>query len=278
MSFSSGHKRSIQRVPVFLPQTPSFMAYWEWEESHGRFVPYTMQASIDIELAHMGGHPTVDLSTTNVCIPYTIDMTNMCQVRHRYNTRRNIRRVALRNPLHELLKDQLSNSKKTSIAASSVSGSKKPTAAKVTTRSRPTTTACTVSIPPLPVTPAVLPPHYSTIGHVTSTPFGTSSHVTSIPSGTGGHVTSTHFSSSSHMPSMHMGIPGHVTSVPFGASGHVTSIPTGTTGHVTSIPSSTIPAPTMSSSTKPKKAKKSPPKTAKSSTKAGKTWLYIHVY
>ena len=81
------------------------MAIWEWEDSPRKFVPYGIQASLDIETAYKNKLRAVDLSVTTAHIPYTIDMVAMQQTRHSFGTRRRIQRVSLPRPLHTFLKD-----------------------------------------------------------------------------------------------------------------------------------------------------------------------------
>ena len=52
---------------------------------------------MDIELAYQNGSLTLDLSKCPCNLPYSIDFRKMCQTRHRYNTVRTIRRIALRH-------------------------------------------------------------------------------------------------------------------------------------------------------------------------------------
>lgn len=88
-------KRKVQRVAIQLPLTPSIEAYWMWSESPGRFVPYDIDASVDIELAFQRRETQVDLTQKPSKLPYTIDLTNLYQTRHYYNTKRAIQRAPL---------------------------------------------------------------------------------------------------------------------------------------------------------------------------------------
>ena len=104
-----GNTRAICRVSC-TPPSPSIMAYWEWDQGRGRYVPYDITASADIEQAFMSNQPTVDLSVTPARIPYTIDFVSMHQTRHGYNTRRRVRRVPLTQPLVTFLSTPSSSS------------------------------------------------------------------------------------------------------------------------------------------------------------------------
>ena len=78
-----------------LPSTPDITAYWMWNEHGSNFVLYDIQSSVDIELAFVSGHTSVDLSKCPSRLPYTIDFRRMEQTRHSYNTRRRIQRCSL---------------------------------------------------------------------------------------------------------------------------------------------------------------------------------------
>ena len=71
--------------------------------SRRRFVPYEIQASVDIEQAYLSGYASVDLSTTASSVPYLVDMVRGTQTRHDYGTERRVRRIALAKPLQEFL-------------------------------------------------------------------------------------------------------------------------------------------------------------------------------
>ena len=103
--FPLGKVRAIRRIPC-TPPPATIMAYWEWDQGRQRFVPYDIQASVDIETAYSNGQGSIDLSTAPSRIPYTINMRSQYQTRHRYNTRREIRRVPLQQPLVTYLQPQ----------------------------------------------------------------------------------------------------------------------------------------------------------------------------
>ena len=66
-----------------------------WAEYPGQFVPYDIDASVDIELAFKRGEGHVDLTQKPSKLPYTIDLGKLFQTRHYYNTRRAIQRAPL---------------------------------------------------------------------------------------------------------------------------------------------------------------------------------------
>ena len=107
--FVAGHDRSIRKSTLSLPASPKITAYWTWNQKGTSFVPYSMDAMIDIELAYqksampLHGVSTrtgtraskcssVDLSKCSSKLPYTIDFSAMEQTRHGYDTKRKIRR------------------------------------------------------------------------------------------------------------------------------------------------------------------------------------------
>ena len=98
-----GTQRLVRRTMCSLPSSPDLLGYWEWEISRGRFVPYGIQASVEIEKASLSGCGSVDLSTTDACMPYLVDMVMRTQTRHGYGTERRVRRVSLSIPLQKLL-------------------------------------------------------------------------------------------------------------------------------------------------------------------------------
>ena len=88
--------RSVQRTPLTLPSSPHITRYWEYEDRPGNYLPYSIQATVDIELSLATGHThTIDLSTTPAGIPYIIDTRALHQTRLRYGTVRKIRCVPL---------------------------------------------------------------------------------------------------------------------------------------------------------------------------------------
>ena len=106
----SGRTRSVKRNTFPLPTTTQDAnAYWEWSDSPGHFIPYQMEASLDIECAYQQSSSTVNLAHQLSRLPYTVDLQHMYQTRHHYNTRRPIRRVPLPTgfTLKGLLKEKL---------------------------------------------------------------------------------------------------------------------------------------------------------------------------
>ncbi len=92
----TGMTRSVQRTPLTLPSSPPITRYWEYEDSPGKYLPYSIQATVDIEVSLATGHThIIDLSTTPAGIPYVIDTQALHQTRHRYGTVRKIRCVPL---------------------------------------------------------------------------------------------------------------------------------------------------------------------------------------
>lgn len=102
--------------------SPIITSYWTWNEMGTNFVPYSIDAVVDIELAyqrsaHGGSSHTsarssrrlnsVDLSKCPSQLPYTIDFSAMEQTRHGYGTRRRIRREAI--PAGQSLQGLLQN-------------------------------------------------------------------------------------------------------------------------------------------------------------------------
>lgn len=109
-------------MSITLPATTLLMACWEWEESPGKYTPYTVQATVDIELAYMNSFRTVDLSTSPAQIPYTVDIHLQQQTRHGFGTKRRIRRVPLTYSLQQYLKDRkINNPTHTSMVGSGTS-------------------------------------------------------------------------------------------------------------------------------------------------------------
>ena len=106
----SGRTQPIRRCALELPSSPDIMGYWLWEEStsSNKFIPFSILASVDIELAQMTrpADKTVDLSTRPSAIPYTVDIGAMVQVRHGYGTRRVVCKVELPRPLQSYLRVQ----------------------------------------------------------------------------------------------------------------------------------------------------------------------------
>ena len=98
-----GTERLVRRTTCSLPSSPDLLGYWEWEMSRRRFVPYEIQASVDIEQAYLSGCGSVDLSTTASSVPYLVDMVRCTQTRHDYGTERRVRRITLAKPLQEFL-------------------------------------------------------------------------------------------------------------------------------------------------------------------------------
>ena len=102
---SLGAKRHIRRTLLQLPSSPDISGYWLWEEAHDRFVPFSIPASVDIELAHMTQPAcrSVDLSKCPCGIPYTVDFVSRVQVRHVSDTERRVHREQLAYPLQSYL-------------------------------------------------------------------------------------------------------------------------------------------------------------------------------
>lgn len=99
-----GRERPIRRTTITLPLSPPIHSYWTWNERGTTFVPYCIDAIVDIEsayqqtLAARGGAPfvrQVDLSVCSSQLPYTINFSEMKQTRHGYGTKRTIQRVPI---------------------------------------------------------------------------------------------------------------------------------------------------------------------------------------
>ena len=106
---SPGGTRPIRRSPLNLPSSPDIFGYWQWEEvaSTGRFLLYSIPASLDIERGFIAAPSgCVDLSRCPSAIPYTVEFGAMVQVRHGFNTRRCVRRVGLTCSLQHHLRLQ----------------------------------------------------------------------------------------------------------------------------------------------------------------------------
>ena len=88
---STGTERQVRRTTCSLPSSPDILAFWEWEVNRGCFVPYGIQASVDIEQAYLSGCRSVDLYTTASRLPYLVDMAKQIQTRHGYGTKRRVR-------------------------------------------------------------------------------------------------------------------------------------------------------------------------------------------
>ena len=93
----------MRRTTCSLPSSPDILGFWEWEVSRGCFVPYGIQASVDIEQAYLSGCRSVDLYTTASRLPYLVDVAKQIQTRYSYGTKRRVRRVVLSEPLQKLL-------------------------------------------------------------------------------------------------------------------------------------------------------------------------------
>lgn len=93
----SGMIKSVSRTPVDLSAAGwDIDAYWMWSDSPGHFLPYQVEASVDIEVAFQQKQAKlVNLAKCPSCLPYTINLNSMNQTRHHYNTKRDIKRVAL---------------------------------------------------------------------------------------------------------------------------------------------------------------------------------------
>lgn len=110
----SGNTRSVKRNIFTLPTTSSptttqdIKHYWAWSDSPGHFIPYQMEASLDIERVFQQGISTVNLAQQPSRLPYTVDFQHMYQTRHHYNTKRGIQRFPLPTgtTLHGLLKEK----------------------------------------------------------------------------------------------------------------------------------------------------------------------------
>ena len=95
----------INRATFSLSAAPSINAYWQWNNGM-RFTVYSINASVDIELAFLRAEHSVDLLTQPCRIPYVIDFLRNEQIRHGYKTRRKIKRIQLSVPMQTLLKEQ----------------------------------------------------------------------------------------------------------------------------------------------------------------------------
>ena len=91
-----GSKIRRRQIELVLPSTPDITAYWMWNtyyENEINFVPYDIQFSVNIEMAFLSGHVSVQLTIGK--LPYTIDFQKMEQVSHTYGTSRRIHRNTL---------------------------------------------------------------------------------------------------------------------------------------------------------------------------------------
>lgn len=105
LRYNTGYERQVQRKQLMVPSSPSITAFWMWNEVGTNFVMYDIQSSVDIELAHLSGQASVDLSKCTSRLPYTIDFNTMQQTRHGYSTRRKVQRypLAAGNSIQSLL-------------------------------------------------------------------------------------------------------------------------------------------------------------------------------
>lgn len=88
-------------MTVDLGTGPDLTGYWMWSMCPKEFVCYQVEASVDIERAYSKGAAIVNLSKCSSQLPYTINLKQMTQTRHHYNTKREIKRVPL-SPGHTL--------------------------------------------------------------------------------------------------------------------------------------------------------------------------------
>ena len=89
---------------ISLPLSPPINAYWTWNDRDDSFVPYSINATVDIELAYMqftrapshtNAQSSIDLSKCGSQLPYTINFYAMFQTRHGYGTQRAVRREVI---------------------------------------------------------------------------------------------------------------------------------------------------------------------------------------
>ena len=159
----------VRREPLYLPPSPDIKGYWEWDSGRGVFLPYAVTASVDIELVHMKGFPSIDLAKCTSKIPYYIDLKRRVQRRHGYGTERKIRRIALDYSIQSYLQDLSKSSvlpaasyvspaaSYVSPAATMITSSKTSTRSSSTTKSKKKSSSPKVTASSSSCTPAVLP-------------------------------------------------------------------------------------------------------------------------
>ncbi|XP_062537053.1 protein deltex [Armigeres subalbatus] len=83
------------RRHFYKPSSPAGKGTkWEWCGSSGNdWHSYTMEVQCVIEEAWARGDQTIDLTKTNLNLPYTINFLNLTQIRHQNGPLRSIRRI-----------------------------------------------------------------------------------------------------------------------------------------------------------------------------------------
>ena len=101
-----GYRRNVRRRTVSVPDTTACEGEWMWNMGHGQFVLYDIPAMMEIEGAYQCRHSRgncIDLSQTSANIPYTVSFASqngyMTQIRHGYNTQRQVQRFIMPQPL-----------------------------------------------------------------------------------------------------------------------------------------------------------------------------------
>lgn len=114
-TFSVGYERNVRRAIAYLPASPDIKAYWTWNESGRNFLLYSIEATVDIELAYQRGDSIVNLALCSSKLPYTVNFSTFEQTRHGYGTRRKIQRHTTTTSLQMLL--QIKGSRCSSVSA-----------------------------------------------------------------------------------------------------------------------------------------------------------------
>ncbi|XP_071495239.1 E3 ubiquitin-protein ligase DTX4-like [Diadema antillarum] len=91
---STGNARPIRRRELPASSPAGKGVEWQWEDSSG-WIQYDLDTSTIMEDAYNNRLPLVDLSKTKCHLPYTVDFTQMMQIRRTSGFKRALRRVVL---------------------------------------------------------------------------------------------------------------------------------------------------------------------------------------
>ena len=114
----TGTQRTVRRK-LYTASSPAGSGIsWQWSgDQVGQWHQYDMDSACVLEDAFSQGYPSIDLSKTQCKVPYTIDLTNMRQLRNETGFARSIQRI--QTNLHYPLANSNSNMLSSTIGANS---------------------------------------------------------------------------------------------------------------------------------------------------------------